>query len=206
VPGSVFTGSSTAGDGRMAPPSRIVALSGDRFPGVRALETHVIKKYANRKLYDTFSRRYVTLEVIAELLRDGHDVRVVDRTSGEDITAVTLSQILLDLERQRRGPITEPLLVDAVRERGEQLISLVRASLTLPRELRQRATDSLATTTQHLESRVDDVVTTGLHNLNIATAEEVAELGRRIEELAARVDALAAAIGDASPRSRGERG
>jgi polyhydroxyalkanoate synthesis repressor PhaR len=173
---------------------------------VRALETHVIKKYANRKLYDTFSRRYVTLEVIAELLRDGHEVRVVDRTSGEDITAVTLSQILLDLERQRRGPVAEPLLVDAVRERGEQLIALVRASLTLPRELRQRATDSLATTTQHLESRVDDVVTTGLHNLNIATAEEVAALERRIEELAARVDALAAAIGDASPRARGERG
>ena len=173
---------------------------------MRALETHVIKKYANRKLYDTFSRRYVTLEVIAELLRDGHEVRVVDRTSGEDITAVTLSQILLDLERQRRGPTAEPLLVDAVRERGEQLIALVRTSLTLPRELRQRATDSLATTTQHLESRVDDVVTTGLHNLNIATAEEVAALERRIEELAARVDALAAAIGDASPRARGERG
>ena len=74
---------------------------------MRALETHVIKKYANRKLYDTFSRRYVTLEVIAELLRDGHEVRVVDRTSGEDITAVTLSQILLDLERQRRGPQPE---------------------------------------------------------------------------------------------------
>jgi polyhydroxyalkanoate synthesis regulator protein len=148
----------------------------------------------------------VTLEVIAELLRDGHEVRVVDRTSGEDITAVTLSQILLDLERQRRGPFAEPLLVDAVRERGEQLIALVRASLALPRGLRQRATDSLATTTQHLESRVDDVVTTGLHNLNIATAEEVEALGRRLEELAARVDALAAAIGDSSPRSRSERG
>jgi polyhydroxyalkanoate synthesis repressor PhaR len=172
---------------------------------VRALETHVIKKYANRKLYDTFSRRYVTLEVIAELLREGHEVRVVDRTSGEDITAVTLSQILLDLERQRRGPAAEPLLVDAVRERGEQLIALVRASLTLPRELRQRATDSLASTTQQLENRVDDVVTTGLHNLNIATAEEVAALASRLEDLATRVDALAAAIGDASPRTRGER-
>lgn len=169
---------------------------------MRALETHVIKKYANRKLYDTHSRRYVTLEVIAELLREGHDVRVVDRTSGEDITAVTLSQILLDLERQRRGPQPEPLLVDAVRERGEQLIALVRGSLTLPRELRQRATDSLASTTQHLESRVDDVVSTGLHNLNIATAEEVQALARRVEDLAARVDALAAALGESSPPTR----
>jgi polyhydroxyalkanoate synthesis regulator protein len=149
----------------------------------------------------------VTLEVIAELLREGHEVRVVDRTSGQDITAVTLSQILLDLERQRRGPLAEPLLVDAVRERGEQLIALLRASLALPRELRQRATDSLASTTQHLESRVDDVVTTGLHNLNIATAEELEALGRRVDELAARVEDLAAALIDsASTRSRRERG
>jgi polyhydroxyalkanoate synthesis regulator protein len=149
----------------------------------------------------------VTLEVIAELLREGHEVRVVDRTSGQDITAVTLSQILLDLERQRRGPLAEPLLVDAVRERGEQLIALLRASLALPRELRQRATDSLASTTQHLESRVDDVVTTGLHNLNIATAEELEALGRRVDELAARVEDLAAALTDsASTRSRRERG
>jgi polyhydroxyalkanoate synthesis repressor PhaR len=172
---------------------------------VRALETHVIKKYANRKLYDTFSRRYVTLEVIAELLRDGHEVRVVDRTSGEDITAVTLSQILLDLERQRRGPLPEPVLVDAVRERGEQLIAMVRASLALPRGLRQRASDSLAVTTQTIESRVDDVVATGLHNLNIATADDIEALGRRLDELAARVDALAAAIGQAAPRPRADR-
>jgi polyhydroxyalkanoate synthesis repressor PhaR len=162
---------------------------------VRALETHVIKKYANRKLYDTHTRRYVTLEVIGELLREGNEVRVVDRTSGEDITAVTLSQILLDLERQRRRPLPEPVIVDAVRERGEQLVAMVRASLALPRELRQRASDSLLSTTAHLESRVDDVVSTGLHNLNIATAEEVQALAQRVDELAARVDALTEALG-----------
>lgn len=171
------------------------------------MATHVITKYANRKLYDTCSRRYVTLEVVAELLREGHEVRVVDRTTGRDITAVTLSQILLDLERQRRGPLPEPLLVDAVKERGEQLIALLRASLALPRELRQRASDSLASTTHHLESRVDDVVTTGLHNLNIATLEDVEALGHRIDELAARVEQLAAALGAPRPSAaRRERG
>lgn len=83
------------------------------------LETHVIKKYSNRKLYDTYTRRYVTLDVIADLLRDGYEVRVVDRNTGEDITAVTLSQIFLDMERHRRGPLPEPILVDLVKERGE---------------------------------------------------------------------------------------
>lgn len=158
--------------------------------GAGALETHVIKKYSNRKLYDTYTRRYVTLDVIADLLRDGHEVRVVDRNTGEDITAVTLSQILLDMERHRRGPLPEPILVDLVKERGEQLLSLVRASLSLPRGIRQRAAGSLDRTAERLETRVDDVLSIGLHNLNIATLEDMQRIERRVEELSDRVDEL----------------
>lgn len=106
-------------------------------------------------------------------------MRVVDRNTGEDITAVTLSQILLDMERNRRSPIPEPLLVDLVKERGEQLIGMLRQSLTLPREIRQRATGG-----------VDDVVTSGLRGLNIATQEELVALEEKVDSLAAKVDAL----------------
>ena len=162
------------------------------------METHVVKKYSNRKLYDTFTRRYVTLDVIAELLRRGDDVRVVDRTTGQDITAVTLSQILLDMERHRRSPIPEPLLVDLVKERGEQLIGMLRASLALPRELRQRT----AAGAQQLETRVDEALTAGLHNLNIASHEEMLALSDRIDELARRVEELAALVSPGSGRSR----
>ena len=158
--------------------------------GVGALETHVIKKYSNRKLYDTYTRRYVTLDVIADLLRDGHEVRVVDRNTGEDITAVTLSQILLDMERQRRGPLPEPILVDLVKERGEQLLGLVRASLSLPKGIRTRAAGSIDRTAERLEERVDDVLSLGLHNLNIATVEDMQRLERKLEELGERVDEL----------------
>jgi polyhydroxyalkanoate synthesis repressor PhaR len=162
------------------------------------LETHVVKKYSNRKLYDTFTRRYVTLDVIAEILQRGDEVRVVDRTTGQDITAVTLSQILLDMERQRRSPIPEPLLVDLVKERGEQLIGMLRSSLTLPRELRQRT----AAGAQRVEERVDEALTAGLHNLNIASFEDVQDLSQRIDDLSRRVDELAAAIGGAHTRNR----
>jgi polyhydroxyalkanoate synthesis repressor PhaR len=162
---------------------------------VTAPETHVVKKYSNRKLYDTYTRRYVTLDVIAELLQEGHEVRVIDRNTGEDITAVTLSQILLDMERNRRGRLPEPVLVDLVKERGEQLLGIVRQSLALPRVVRQRSTQSL-------ENRVDEVVTTGLHNLNIATLEDVDALQQRIDDLTQRVDALIAAGERSATRRR----
>jgi polyhydroxyalkanoate synthesis repressor PhaR len=159
-------------------------------PRSGAPETHVIKKYSNRKLYDTYTRRYVTLDVIADLLRDGHEVRVVDRNTGEDITAVTLSQILLDMERHRRGPLPEPVLVDLVKERGEQLLGLVRASLSLPQGIRKRAAGSIDRTAERLEERVDDVLTLGLHNLNVATLEDTQRLERKLDELSERVDEL----------------
>ncbi|HEX2486754.1 MAG TPA: polyhydroxyalkanoate synthesis regulator DNA-binding domain-containing protein [Myxococcota bacterium] len=64
----------------------------------------LIKRYANRKLYNTQTSRYITLKGIAELLEGGEDVRVIDNESGEDITSITLSQILVDTERSHRAP------------------------------------------------------------------------------------------------------
>ena len=52
----------------------------------------VIKRYPNRKLYDTEAKRYITLDGIAELIRQGAEVRVIDHTTDEDLTAVTLTQ------------------------------------------------------------------------------------------------------------------
>lgn len=61
----------------------------------------VIKRYTNRKLYDTLESRYVTLEQLAELIRTGEEVSVLDNTSKEDLTAVTLAQIIFEEERRR---------------------------------------------------------------------------------------------------------
>jgi len=56
----------------------------------------VIKKYGNRRLYDTASSRYVNLDDIAELIRQGKSVQVVDAKSGQDLTRVTLTQIITE--------------------------------------------------------------------------------------------------------------
>jgi polyhydroxyalkanoate synthesis repressor PhaR len=62
----------------------------------------LIKRYANRKLYDQGRSRYVTLEELEELIRQGREIRVVDAVSGEDLTSQTLAQIILDTARGRR--------------------------------------------------------------------------------------------------------
>ena len=56
----------------------------------------VIKKYTNRRLYDTSNSRYINLEDIAALVRNGKDLQVVDASTGEDITRVTLTQIIVE--------------------------------------------------------------------------------------------------------------
>jgi polyhydroxyalkanoate synthesis repressor PhaR len=61
-----------------------------------ARQTVVIKKYENRRLYDTTNSRYVNLDEVAQALRDGNDVQVVDAATGEDITRLILTQIIVE--------------------------------------------------------------------------------------------------------------
>jgi polyhydroxyalkanoate synthesis repressor PhaR len=63
----------------------------------------LVKRYANRKLYDSETRRYITLEELAESIRRGEDVRVVDHVSGEDLTSATLLQIIFEEEKKIGG-------------------------------------------------------------------------------------------------------
>jgi polyhydroxyalkanoate synthesis repressor PhaR len=62
----------------------------------------VIKRYSNRKLYDTHESRYVTLDQLAELVRQGEEIRVVDNTTERDLTSATLAQIIF--EQEKRSP------------------------------------------------------------------------------------------------------
>jgi polyhydroxyalkanoate synthesis repressor PhaR len=76
----------------------------------------LIKRYANRKLYNTQASRYITLKGIAELIDAGEDVRVIDNETGEDITGVALSQILVGHERS--NTTGSPTLLSGLISRG----------------------------------------------------------------------------------------
>ncbi|MEY3012467.1 MAG: hypothetical protein RIT45_1202 [Pseudomonadota bacterium] len=73
-----------------------------------------IKKYSNRRLYDTVSSRYITLDELAERIRGGDDVLVVDAKTGEDLTQVTLAQIVIE-SRGAARLLPSPLLVEMIR-------------------------------------------------------------------------------------------
>ena len=85
----------------------------------------LIKRYANRKLYNTESSRYITLKGISELIEAGDEVTVIDNETGEDITSVALSQILVDSERSNRS-VPGTLLSDLIHRGGDALYGALR--------------------------------------------------------------------------------
>lgn len=74
----------------------------------------VVKKYSNRRLYDTSDSRYITLDELAQTIRAGHDVRVLDAKTNEDLTQVTLTQVILESRRAARL-LPVPLLTQLIR-------------------------------------------------------------------------------------------
>ncbi|HSP18265.1 MAG TPA: polyhydroxyalkanoate synthesis regulator DNA-binding domain-containing protein, partial [Myxococcaceae bacterium] len=74
----------------------------------------LVKKYGNRRLYDTDESRYVRLDDIAERIRAGADVQVVDAKTGSDLTAPTLAQIIFE-DRNAARLLPVPLLLQLIR-------------------------------------------------------------------------------------------
>ena len=86
----------------------------------------VIKRYPNRKLYNTETKQYITLEEISNLIRKGAEVEVLDHTSGEDLTTVTLTQIIFELEKKQSGFLPRSILSGLIQAGGEQISALQR--------------------------------------------------------------------------------
>jgi len=93
-----------------------------------------LKKYANRRLYDTESSRYVTLEEVAEAIRAGGDLRVLDATTGADLTQATLAQIIVE-SRDAGRLLPVPLLVQLIRLSDDTLADFLGRFLTTALEL-----------------------------------------------------------------------
>jgi polyhydroxyalkanoate synthesis repressor PhaR len=93
--------------------------------GEAPLQPVVVKKYANRRLYNTESSSYVTLEDLANMVRAGRDFIVFDAKSGEDITRSVLTQIIVEEESKGRSLLPESFLRQLIGFYGDSLQSVL---------------------------------------------------------------------------------
>ncbi|MEZ4294446.1 MAG: polyhydroxyalkanoate synthesis regulator DNA-binding domain-containing protein [Polyangiaceae bacterium] len=86
----------------------------------------VIKRYSNRKLYDTKDSRYVTLQQIGTMVRAGEDVQIIDNATKEDKTEVTLALIISEDVKNQPRSVPLGTLRDVIQERGSRLLTQLR--------------------------------------------------------------------------------
>lgn len=174
--------------------------------------TRIIKRYSNRKLYDTDESRYVTLVEIAQMVRDGEEVQIIDNSTKEDLTSVTLAQIVFEEEKKSS---TTPLFVlrNMVRHGGDKLfafladevnprVSALRAEagqavakvfgkepegVRQAREFVKASRQTLEEWNRNLEERLQRTMKTvvglpSLHREVQALRDKLAELERKLEE------------------------
>ncbi len=106
-------------------------------------EERVIKRYANRKLYDTQHSRYVTLEQISVMIREGDDVKIIDNKSKEDLTSVTLAQIIFEEEKKQKSFLPLQAMRNIIQTGGESINQLVSQAQHKIGEAQRKVTDIL---------------------------------------------------------------
>ncbi|RKH55338.1 polyhydroxyalkanoate synthesis regulator DNA-binding domain-containing protein [Corallococcus aberystwythensis] len=92
-------------------------------------EPKIIKRYTNRKLYDTVESRYVTLDEIAVMIKEGTEVRIVDNRTKEDLTSVTLAQIIFE-EEKKKNQMPLSVLREIIRHPGESISGFIQKEVT----------------------------------------------------------------------------
>jgi polyhydroxyalkanoate synthesis repressor PhaR len=189
------------------------------------MATVLIKRYPNRKLYNTDAKRYITLDSIADLIREGYDVEVRDHETGEDLTGVALSQIIFEHEKKDSSYLPNALLANLIRAGGDTFGYVKRsfqASLnavkSLEAEIDQRIetlvrrgelAEEEATRLREELSRerlsalvdprlVDTRVEAALHRLNIPSRLDVINLHGQLEQLNQALDILLTSEGEAA--------
>ena len=143
-------------------------------------EPKVIKRYTNRKLYDTVESRYVTLDEIAEMVKAGVEVKILDNRTKEDLTSVTLAQIIFE-EEKNTSKMNLRTLKDMIRYGGERAAQLVedtqaelRGRVEAVRQAAEQRVQVLLKTSQQTSDRAKEMVA--------ASQEAVAQFQRRVDE------------------------
>lgn len=178
----------------------------------------VIKRYSNRKCYDTETSRYVNLEDIEKLIRDEVDLQIIDNETQEDVTAIYLSKIIMTQEKRAKDAFTPFFLTQEIQRRSEPLVHAVRKSLQKGTDLvseeldegkrvlaritdmgRDAATGPAAVKDflgflnlreQRLLARLESHFQAFLKDYAVATRADVEKLERKVDELAKTIEKM----------------
>ena len=160
----------------------------------------VVKKYGNRRLYDTSDSRYVNLEDIAALIREGREVKVIDAKTGEDLTRVTLTQIITeDAKDKPTGlplELLRQLIVASDQARQEFIMWYLKSAFDTYQTVQDAVEGRLSQMQSALTSPVDAVKRflggTSPSRQSPEADAELSTLRQRVAELEARLNPPAA--------------
>jgi len=174
----------------------------------------IIRKYSDRRLYDTGASRYVKLEDIARMVRDGIDVRVVDGRSGKDLTHLIFTQIIVENAREREIALPMQLLTQLVRASDKATHDFLTWYLNNTLDLYKKAQETVHTRLSSAKSAVAsplEFVRNLLAGQSLRTqgpsaeAEELERLRRQVEQLEARLRGRKKGVRGASTHKRRAR-
>jgi polyhydroxyalkanoate synthesis repressor PhaR len=157
----------------------------------------LIKRYGSRKLYDTEESRYVSLEEIGDWVRQGQQVQVLDNQNRDDVTAQTLTQVILEEGKRGMSPVSSDFLHDLIR-RGEQMVT------TGIRRGEQMVTTGIRRGEQMVTTGVESL-SQGVDRLLQASVERVGplrELRDEVKQMRAKIDVLESAISEIEESGR----
>lgn len=152
----------------------------------------LIKKYSDRRLYDSTARRYVNLDEIARMIRQGVDVEVVDARSGKDLTRVVLTQIIVEATRDGEAGLPLQLLRQLVVASDRMTPEFLSSYLESAFELFKKAEGAVRSRVSEAKSAVPNPVELVRHLLGGPAGSEerdaeIEELRRRVQELETRL-------------------
>lgn len=158
----------------------------------------LVKRYSNRKLYDTSESRYVTLDEIARWVKAGEEVKILENESGEDLTAVTFAQIILEEERKKTGLLSLRLMRDLI-QHGEAALQgiagAVERGVEVIRSAAPQRSGPLGQVAERLgtiQKQIDDVVRQSIER--VTTHPTFQQEMRRIERTARALEARIARL------------
>jgi polyhydroxyalkanoate synthesis repressor PhaR len=169
------------------------------------MEKATIRKYGDRRLYDATASRYVKLEDIARMVREGIEVEVLDARSGKDLTRVILTQIIVENARDREmGPplaLLRQLIMASDKVTHEFLASYLNSAMELYQKAQQTFQTKISDARSVVSTPLDFMRRMVAGQAPAAQEGEMEELRRRVQELEARL----VEIGERPRRKPGKR-